>query len=86
MRKLTYMAVEVKKATFVETSLIRLDIFFVENDLYSILYLEKRKTNMKPTGMQIILVVISKSICPVAPLKSLFIKDLYSANASFSKL
>lgn len=47
MGKLTYPVVKVKKFTFTETGLIRLDISLVEGDQYTILHLKQTKNNME---------------------------------------
>lgn len=71
--ELTYMAIEAKKATFAEISLIKSDMFFAKSDRYTILYLKQHKTNMEYTRIQIFLAVTSKQMYPIATLKKLFI-------------
>lgn len=73
MRKLTYIAVEAKKAMFAETSLTRLDISFAESDQYAILRLKHSKTNTEHTKVQIILAATGKRIYPIAAMKKLFV-------------
>ena len=49
MGELIYTAVEVKKATFLETGLTRSDISFAEGDQYAILRLKQSKTDTEHT-------------------------------------
>lgn len=84
--ELTYTAAEVKKDTFTETDLTRSDISFSENDQYAILYMKQSKTNIKHTGVLIILTALGESTCAVAELRWLFIYDPPTANVLFFRL
>lgn len=43
--ELIYIMIKLKKATFIEISLIRLDVSFVERDQYTIVQLIRSKTD-----------------------------------------
>lgn len=72
LKKITYMVAEAKKPIFKEIKLIRLDILFVKGDQYAILQLQQNKTDIKHTGIQIILIATSKPTYPISALKKLF--------------
>lgn len=80
MGELTYIVAKTKNATFVETNLIRLNIFFAKGNQYAILFLKQSKTNTEYTGVHIILAAKNKRIYPGVALKRLFIQDLCSVN------
>lgn len=73
--KITYMATEAKKPIFKKTKLTRLDILLTEGNQYTILQLKQSKTNIKHTGIQIVLADTSELICLVLALGKLFIQD-----------
>lgn len=45
MKKLIYIATEIKKATFVDMGLTLSDILFVKEDQYAILHFKRNNTN-----------------------------------------
>ncbi len=86
MGELTYTAAEVKKATFAETGLTRLDISFAEGNQYAILRLKRSKTNTEYTEVQIILAATGEPTCTLAELKRLFIQDPRPPNVLIFRL
>lgn len=73
MGKLIYIMVKIKKATFVETSIIKSDIFFIKGDQYTIVYLKSKKTDIEYIEVQIILAITGEYKYLVAVLRRIFI-------------
>lgn len=84
--ELTYMATELKKDSFKDTKLTRPDISFAEGDQYATLRLKQSKTDVKHTGVQIILAATGKTTCPVSALRRLFLQDPCPADAPLFRL
>ncbi len=58
--------------TFINLKVTRSDVRFAENDQYAVLRLKRSKTDIKHTGVQIILSATGGPTCPVAALRRLF--------------
>lgn len=90
--EITYSPSDLKKASFTDLKVTQSDVRFAENDQYAVFRLKRSKTDLKHTGMQIILSATGEATCPVAALCRLFdhVKKLASAplfmlsNAAFS--
>ena len=92
--EITYSPADLKKSSFINLKVTRSDVRFAENDQYAVLRLKRSKTDVKHTGVQIILSATGELTCPVAALRRLFnhVKRPASAplfmlsNAAFSRV
>ena len=92
--EITYSPADLKKSSFINLKVTRSDVRFAENDQYAVLRLKRSKTDVKHTGVQIILSATGERTCPVAALRRLFnhVKRSASAplfmlsNAAFSRV
>lgn len=71
----TYTPQALAMPSFSQTGLTRSDITFSEDDDYAILRLKRSKTDVKHTGVEIILAATNSSTCPVTALRLLFERD-----------
>lgn len=81
LSEITYTSAELRKATFVDTHATKSDIYFAEDDQYAVLRLKRSKTDIKHSGVQIILAATGEDTCLVASLRRLFQVDPQPANA-----
>ncbi len=87
MREFTYTKTELaNRKLFIATKLTRSDITFSQDDQHVILRLKRSKTDMKHTGVEIIIAATNDSTCPVTALRELFMLDPQPGNAPLFSL
>ncbi len=82
MGEFTYTKIELtNRKLFIITKLTRSVITFSQNDQHVILRLKRSKTDVKHTGVEIIIAVTNDFTCPVTALRELFMLDPQPGNA-----
>lgn len=82
MGEFTYTKTKLtNRKLFIATKLTRSDITFSQDDQHIILRLKRSKTDIKHTGVEIIIAATNDSTCPVTALRELFMLDPQSGNA-----
>ena len=81
MGEFTYTKTELaNRKVFIATKLTQSDITFSQDDQHIILRLKKSKTDIKHTGIKIIIAATNNSTCSVTALRELFILEPQSRN------
>ena len=87
MGEFTYTKTEHgNRKLFSGTKLTRSDITFSENDQHVVLWLKRSKTDVKHTGVEVIIAATNDSLCPVSALRKLFMLDPQPNNAPLFSL
>ena len=87
MGEFTYTKAELaNRKIFSATKLTRSDITFSQNDQYVVLRLKRSKTDVKHTGVEIIIAATNDLTCPVLALQELFMLDPKPSNAPLFSL
>ena len=81
LEEITYIGVELKKASFLLIKVTRSDISFAEGNQYVMLCLKQSKTDIEYTGVQIIFVAAGKKTCLIVALTQLYILYPQPVNA-----
>lgn len=71
---------------FSATKLTRSDITFLQDNQYVVLRLKRSKTDVKHTGVEIIIAATNDTTCPVLALRQLFMLGPQPSNALLFKL
>lgn len=74
------------RKVFSKIKLIMLDITFLQDNQYVVLYLKRSKTNIKHTEIKIIITATNNSICLVSSFRELFILNPEPNNALVLRL
>lgn len=80
--KFTYIDIELKKALFSKTKVIKSDIQFTKGNKYAILRLKQNKMDIKHISIQIILAAMGEKTCPIVALVQLYTLDCQPADVS----
>lgn len=75
LSEITYTENELKKASFLDTTITRSDLSFSEENQYEMLRVKQSKTDTRHTGVRIILAATDEKTYPVAALIYLYIQD-----------
>ena len=87
MEEFTYTKMEPgNRKLFSGAKLTRSDITFSENDQNVVLRLKRSKTDVKHTGVEIIIAATNDSLCPLSALCKLFMLDPQPNNAPLFSL
>lgn len=87
MGEFTYTKADLKnRKLFSATKLTRSDITFSQDDQYVVLRLKRSKTDVKHTGVEIIIAATNDATCPVSALRQLFMLDPQPSNAPLYRL
>ena len=87
MGEFIYIKTELgNRKLFSETKLTRNNITFSENDQHVVLQLKRSKTDVKYTGVEIIIAATNDSLCPVSALRKLFMLDSQPNNVPLFSL
>ena len=87
MGEFTYTKIELaNQKLFIATKLTRSDITFFQDNQHVILRLKRSKTDIKHTGVEIIIAATNDSTCTVIALRELFRLDPQPGNASLFSL
>lgn len=87
MGEFTYTKANLKNhKMFSAIKLTRSDITFLQDDHYIVLRLKKSKTDIKYTGVEIIIAATNHVSCPISALRQLFMLDPQPSNVLLFKL
>lgn len=87
MGKFTYTKADLKnRKLFSATKLTRSDITFSQDNQYMILRLIRSKTDVKHTGVEVIIAATNNTTCSVSALRQLFMLDPQPSNAPLFRL